>query len=1194
MPTLNLKPTHKAITAYYAALERYQQLGVSHETAVRAAFQALLEACARQRHWTLVCEYTLRVPERSRGTGPRATVPPDSRGTGPRATVLPGTRGTGPRATVLPGTRGTGPRATVLPGTIRLDGALLDAYNLPRGTWEAKGVHGNLRAEIEKKFDAGYPQDNILFQTPERAILYQNGREVLDADITAPETLVTVLETFFAYERENAAEWHAAVAEFKTKVPALKREVEALIRTQHETNARFRTAFADFHQLCQAAIHPELSQSAVEEMLIQHLLTERTFRTVFANPDFTRRNIIAREIENVIDALTSKAFSRDAFLQNLDRFYRAIEREAATLVDFSQKQHFLNTVYEQFFQGASADVADTHGIVYTPQPIVDFMVKSVAHLLKTEFNRSLSDEGVHIIDAFVGTGNFIVRLMRELEPLKLTAKYRSELWCNEVLLLPYYIASLNIEHEFYEATGEYLPFEGISLVDTFDLAEDRQLSLLTQENTARVEKQKAAPMFVIIGNPPYNVGQANEHDQNQNRKYAALDKLIQETYAKDSGATNKKSLYDLYVKSIKWASERIGEEGIVALVTNNSFLDAKAFDGMRKHLAQDFDRLYVLDLGGNARKDTLVSDASVFGIQVGVSINFFVKEAVLDTVSRGHETEAASHTVARGPVPRDRSHTEAASHTVARGPSDATRASERVSPAIVTHTEAASHTVARGPVPRDHDMAREPLSTVARGPVPREFSVDRSTARDRPSPYGNGDNPSTARDRPSPYGEGDNSAHIFYFRTDDTWNKNQKFDFLAQTEHIGNVPWQTLQPDARHTWLTEGLNTEFLTFIPIGSKTARRAKGDVEGVIFKLYSNGVKTNRDPWTCNFNRNTLAENMQVTHDFYNSQLREWNGTEDKSELTVDNFVTYADTKIKWTRDLRTKLNRGRIAEYDASKIRHSLYRPFTKTYLYFDRHFNDVVYRFPSIFPTPETESENRVICLSAAASNKPFHTLMVSRLPDVHLTGDSQCFPFYAYDEDGTNRRENITDWALRNFRAHYGDETITKWDIFNYIYGFLHHPAYRERYAADLKRDLPHIPFVKDFWAFANAGAQLAELHVNYEAQPQYELTSISTERALNLRVERMKLSKDRASLIYNESLTLEGIPPAVFEYRLGKRSALEWVLDQYRVKTDDRSQITNDPNDAESPQRIVELIGSVITVSLKTVEIVAGLPPFP
>ena len=592
MPILTLKPTHKAITAYYDALDRYRQHGVTHETAVRAAFQALLEACAKQRNWTLICEQTLRIP----GKNP-----------------------------------------------IRLDGALLDEHSLPRGTWEAKGVKGNLRAEIEKKFDVGYPDDNILFQTPERAILYQNGREVLDADITERETLVTVLQTFFAYEREHAAEWDAAVADFKGRVPELGSEVAALLKEQHRTNARFRTAFADFHQLCQAAIHPNLSTAAVEEMLIQHLLTERTFRTVFNTPDFTRRNVIAREIEQVIDALASKAFSRGVFLQNLDRFYRAIEREAATLADFSQKQHFLNTVYEQFFQGFSVKQADTHGIVYTPQPIVDFMVKSVAHVLQTGFGRSLSDEGVHIIDAFVGTGNFIVRLMREIPKTQLEPKYRNELWCNEVLLLPYYIASLNIEHEFYEATGEYLPFEGISLVDTFDLAEERQLSLLTAENTARVEKQKASPMFVVIGNPPYNVGQQNENDNNKNRVYPTMDALIRETYAKDSTASNKNSLYDPYVKSLRWASDRIGKEGIVALVTNNSFLDGRAFDGMRKHLAADFDEIYILDLGGNARKDKLVTDASVFGIRVGVSINLFVKRAARDrfSPSDGEQREPA-------------------------------------------------------------------------------------------------------------------------------------------------------------------------------------------------------------------------------------------------------------------------------------------------------------------------------------------------------------------------------------------------------------------------------------------------------------------------------------------------------------------------------------------------------------------------
>ena len=1027
MQTLNIKPTHKAITAYYDALDRYQQHGVTHETAVRAAFQALLESCARQVNWTLICEQTLRRPGRN---------------------------------------------------PIRLDGALLDEHSLPCGTWEAKGVKGNLRAEVQNKFDVGYPDDNILFQTPERAILYQNGREVMDADITEPSALVSVLKAFFGYARENAAQWQAAVAEFKTVVPELEREVENLIQTQHQTNARFRNAFADFHQLCQTAINPNLSEDAVQKMLIQHLLTERTFRTVFNNPDFTRRNIIAREIEKVIDALASQAFSRGDFLQSLDRFYREIEREAATLVDFSQKQHFLNTVYEQFFQGSSADVADTHGIVYTPQPIVDFMVRSVEQLLKTEFNRSLSDEGVHIIDAFVGTGNFIVRLMREIELPKLEAKYRNELWCNEVLLLPYYIASLNIEHEFYEAMQQYQPFEGISLVDTFDLAEERQLLLLTEENTARVAKQKASPMFVVIGNPPYNAGQVNENDNNKNRKYPAMDALIRETYAKDSTATNKNALYDPYVKSLRWASDRIGKEGIVALITNNSFLDGRAFDGMRKHLAADFDEIYILDLGGNARKDTLVADASVFGIRVGVSISLFVKRA----------------------------------------------------------------------------------------------------ARDRFSP---------------PDGEQREPARIFYYRTDDAWDKHRKFDFLAQTEHIGNVLWQTLEPDARHTWLTEGLRPEFATFTPIGSKAAKRAKGTAEGVIFQTFSNGVKTNRDVWAYNFDRNALAANMQRLIDVYNAHVFQWRGMEDKQEINVDDFVDTDLQKIKWDENLKRRLKSGRTTEFSESKIRKSLYRPFTKSNLYFDRTLNSRVYVYPSIFPTPDTEKENRVICVSGTASNRPFQTLMADIIPSLDFLEKTQCFPFYVYDEDGTNRHENITDWALESFRAHYGDERITKWDIFHYTYGVLHHPDYRERYAADLKRDLPHIPYAADFWVFADAGARLAEIHVNYEAQPSYPLKSISEPGApRHLRVSRMRLSKDKTQVKYNESLTLDGIPMEVFAYRLGARSALEWVLDQYRVKTDEKSGIVNDANDASNPSAIVSLIGSVITVSLETVKIIEALPP--
>ena len=519
---------------------------------------------------------------------------------------------------------------------IIVDGALIDDFQLPHGYWEAKDIHDNLPMQVQRKFTAGYPRDNILFQTPQRAILWQNGQQTLDANLNDPMQLIGVLETFFSHRPQEYTEWEEAVAQFKNKVPALGGSLAALIQDERDVNPHFTTAFEDFHAKCRQSINPNLSEAAVEEMLIQHLLTERIFRTVFSNPDFTDRNVIAREIETVIKALTEQAFSRDDFLRSLDRFYLAIERAAATISDFSQKQGFLNTVYEQFFQGFSVEIADTHGVVYTPQPIVDFMVRSVDQILKTEFGDrqtltapTISDRDVHIIDPFVGTGNFIVRIMREIRPTALEDKYTRELHCNEVMLLPYYIASMNIEHEFYETTGTYRPFEGICLVDTFELAEDRQLPLFALENTQRVESQKGTPMFVIIGNPPYNVGQVNENDNNKNRKYPTMDAWVAATYAKDSKAKNKKALADPYVKAIRWASDRIGEEGVVAFVTNNSFLDSVAFDGMRKHLADDFDTIYILDLSGNVRKNPKLSGTihNVFGIQVGVSINFFIKRS---------------------------------------------------------------------------------------------------------------------------------------------------------------------------------------------------------------------------------------------------------------------------------------------------------------------------------------------------------------------------------------------------------------------------------------------------------------------------------------------------------------------------------------------------------------------------------------
>ena len=1024
MSDLNIKTTHKPIKTYYTELEKYAQLGEENEGTVRAAFQNLLQHYCGQSNLTLLCEKSRYTPEKRR---------------------------------------------------ITPDGEVVDTFGLPHGYWEAKDTQDDLHVEAGKKFAAGYPAKNIVVQSPTHALLYQHGQLQLDLDITEPRNLVHVLKTFFAYQEENIAAWHTAVAEFREIVPELGEKLAALIETERQNNAHFQKVFTGFHEQCQASINPNLSIAAVEEMLIQHLLTERIFATVFDNRDFTRRNIIAREIENVVDALTERTLNRSEFLRPLNPFYAAIEQTASTITDFSQKQGFLNTVYEQFFQGFSVKVADTHGIVYTPQPIVDFMVKSVEHILQTEFGRSMSDGGVHIIDPFVGTGNFIVRIMQELDPIALERKYTAdppELQCNEVMLLPYYIASMNIEHEFYTATHRYMPYEGICLVDTFEMAEGQQMSLFTADNTARVEKQRETDMFVVIGNPPYNMGQVNENNNNKNRKYKTMDEQVADTYTKNSKATLKNKLSDPYVKAIRWASDKINEEGVVAFVTNNGFLNGTMFDGMRKHLAEYFDAIYVLDLGGNVRKNPKLSGTThnVFGIQVGVSINFFVKKV----------------------------------------------------------------------------------------------------------------------------GNINSQAQIFYACIDEFWRKEDKYDYLNSKQYYQNVEWTRITPDKRNTWLTEGLHTEFDTFIPMGNKEMKAAKGTATNVIFKTYSLGVSTNRDAWVYNFNHNILTENMSTMIGNYNTEVAQWGQRTDR-EANLDDFVGSDETKIKWSATLKRKLQSGQTAAFTEVKIRQSIYRPFAKYNLYFERMMTDRVLVFPSIFPTLQTEEENRVICVNVTPE-RPFTSLLVDCIPNLVVTGGfgspTQCFPFYTYDEDGTNCRENITDWALTQFRTHYNDDTITKWDIFHYNYGLLHHPTYRKKYEANLKRDLPHIPFVEDFCGFTKAGAALADLHVNYESQPEYNLKFVQTpDVPLDWRVEKMKLSKDKTQIVYNNFLTLDGIPSKAFDYRLGNRSALEWVIDQYRVKTDKRSGIVNDPNRTDDPQYIVKLLGKVITISLETVDIINNLP---
>ncbi len=1023
MSQLNLKPTQAAVKNYYAALNQMGQLHFDNEAQVSDAFAKLLANCGRKLHLTFIPQFPIQ-----------------------RAKTR-----------------------------VIVDGALLDTFHLAHGYWEAKDEKDDLEREIKAKLEKGYPRDNIIFQAPERAVLYQAGARIADEDISKPDYLAQIVNQFFDYKAPHIEEWEQAVSEFSERIPELAAAVKKIIDEERLRNPAFVRSFDDFYALCRQAINPNLSADAVERMLIQHLLTERIFERIFDNPDFTRRNVVAAEIEKVIVELTKRAFNRNEFLRPLDRFYKAIETSAENTTGFSEKQAFLNKVYERFFQGYSPKEADTHGIVYTPQPIVNFMVRSVEEILQKEFGRSLGDKNVHILDPFVGTGNFIVNIMDKIKATDLPYKYENELHCNEVMLLPYYIASMNIEHAYFERTGEYCAFPGICLVDTFELAEAEQSSLgfMTAENAERVKRQKQSPIFVIVGNPPYNAWQANENDNNRNRKYKGVDGRIATTYARDSAAINKSPLSDMYVKAFRWASDRIGADGIVAFVSNNSFKDGIAFDGFRKHLLKDFSTIYHLDLKGNAHTtgDRRKQEAgNVFddAIKVGVGITILVR--------------------------------------------------------------------------------------CQRGDGLRVHSVDNALS-------------SSAK-------------------------KNQ----LAEWEGVTGVPWQHATPSGGQVWGTVGTRTDFLSFIPLGLTEGR---GQTEiGLIFQRYSRGAETTRDAWVYSFQRQELVSKMRRFVEQYNADVLRWQRSRPGS--VIDEVVTVDDRKIKWCSKLKQQADAGVLAEFGDGFIRPAMYRPYVKQLLYFDPLLIHRPGVFPLVFPTDTALDENRVLW-HKVGDNWPFFAMCVDAIPDVLPQSGSQCFPFYTYAEDGTNRRENITDWALEQFRSHYHDPSITKWDIFHYIYAVLHHPEYRERYAANLRRELPRIPFasvspaVKDVDIFRDlikAGQRLTEIHVHYEQQAEYPLTK--REKAgekLDWRVTRMRLNKDKTTLIYNDFLTLSEIPKETYDYRLGNRSALEWVIDQYQVSTDKRSGIVNDPNRADDPQYILRLIGQVITVSLETVKIVQSLP---
>ncbi|WP_406178694.1 DEAD/DEAH box helicase [Streptomyces canus] len=871
-------------------------------------------------------------------------------------------------------------------------------------------------------------------------------------------------------------------------------------------------AFKEFTDELRANINPGVSESDAIDMLAQHLITKPVFDALFQDYAFAANNPVSQAMQRMLDVLDDDTISAEA--KTLQGFYESVRVRAEGITDHEGRQRVITELYEKFFKTALPKTADALGIVYTPTEVVDFILRSTDQALERHFGRSLSDEDVHVLDPFTGTGTFVVRLLQSglIKPEDLLRKYTRELHANEIVLLAYYIAAVNIEaafHDLYAQQGggggegedAYVPFEGIVLTDTFQLAESDEGRLFGEVmagNSERARKQIGQDIRVVLGNPPYSVGQDSQNDDNQNLKYESLDGRIQQTYAARSTAKNKNSLYDSYIRAFRWASDRIKDEGVVAFVSNGGYVDGNTADGLRKCLTDEFDAVYCYNLRGNQRTAGELSrkeGGKIFG--------------------SGSRNTVAVIVLVKG------------------GRTDAPRG-------------------------------------------------------------------------------------VFYRDIGDYLSREDKLGIISG-QSLETVEWERITSNADGDWINQR-DERFATFQPIGETD----KSAIEKGVFRLFSRGLETGRDSWVYNFSGQRLRENVESMVDFYNEQttgFQEHCRTSGITESQVEDVNRYIDRdaeRISWTTSLISKLAQGKRVEYTSERVVTGLYRPFNHQAVYFDRDLSHRLGKMPQLFPT--SAHANFGFYITGTGSEEPFSVLMTDAIPDLHAVGPH--FARYTYrelaveggfdfgEEDGSaayERVDNITDATLAAYRKTYADTApdLTKDDIFFYVYGLLHSSAYREAYAADLKKSLPRIPKVRDFNGFSAAGRALSELHIGYETAKPFGgivLTLTGTRpdmpeselyRVTKMKIPKTKGVQDRTRIVYNHHIALENIPEEAYEYQLGARSAIEWIIDRYQVKTDPKSGIVNDPNDwSDDPRYVIDLLRRIVTVSLTTVEIVRHLPP--
>ena len=884
------------------------------------------------------------------------------------------------------------------PSGIIPDGTVLDSLRMTRGLWEAKDTHDNLDAEIQNKFERGYSRSNIIFEDSRVAVLFQNSGEAMRVDMTDPASLHRLIGRFLDYELPEIGEFRQAGQQFAADLPSVLENLRQAVADAEVGNAAYQEGVAKFLELCHRSIGPAVSEADVREMLLQHILTQDIFQRVFAEVQYHSENNIARQLS----ALERTFFTGDVRRQAIDRlraYYGAIGRAADEIAEYSEKQKFLKAVYEDFYKAYNPAAADRLGVVYTPNEVVDFIIRGADHLLQKHFGRSLADDNVQILDPATGTGTFVTSLIDYLPADRLEYKYLNEIHANEVAILPYYIANLNIEYSYKERTGKYLEFPNLCFVDTLDNMDWQQVGAtggaiqrqgalfnlggLSEENWLRVQEQNDKTISVIIGNPPYNANQQNENDNNKNREYPAIDRRISETYIAASTAQKTKQ-YDMYKRFIRWASDRLADDGIIAFVSNSAFLNARQDDGFRKVVAEEFNELWVLDLKGNALtsgEHRRLEGGNVFDdkIRVGVAIYFLVRRA-------GHE-----------------------------------------------------------------------------------------------------------------------GFRVYYDAVGDYARSFEKVGFV-HNKHLDMFDFVELSPDDKNNWLNQS-DSDFGALLQLADRQTKLAKtASDEQSVFGLYSLGVITARDEWVYDFKDDDLGRKVRALINDY-EESRALHGGKEISDADLG-------TVIKWTRDLKRQLRSDMAITFDRGSVRHTLFRPFVNKALYFSQHLNEMQYQIPQIFPS-DVELSTKVICFSGIASSKPFSVLATDKVYGHDTLEKTQCLPLYRYTDTG-ERVSNITEWGLRQFREHYGDESITAEDIFAYTYAALHDPVYRQKYAVDLLRDFPRLPFHEDFATWVRLGQELLDLHIGFEDAVPFALERVDKDGEPGKAA--LKADKARSTIVLNQS----------------------------------------------------------------------------